>query len=107
MKPAIRSLMARMRAHCDQIGIRPPDAALRHYALLRWLESCWWLAPKINPDRAEMLADFAYRLRLHELKRGTPLCLPDIAMAVRAEIDPAALAPWPDEPLMVSVHELL
>ena len=100
-------LVARLRAHCEQIGINPPDRALRRYASLRYIEAYWWLRDKLTDERAELLEDLSYRLRLPQVARGCALCLPDIAHCVRDLIDPRVLAPWPDEPLMVGIHELL
>lgn len=106
MRPACRNLIARLRLHCAQIGIKPPAVALRRYASLRWLESQWYVRHRITRDRAEDAELLAYRLRLDKLERGTPLCGPDLADVVRPDVPDDVLAPWPDGPLMVGMRDL-
>ena len=99
-------LIARLRAHCEQIGINPPDRALRRYASLRYIEAHWWLASSVTADRLELLETLAFRLRLDRLERGTPLCGPDLANCVRGLVADSVLAAWPDAPLMDSLRDL-
>lgn len=106
MRPHIRAVERRLSAHCQQLGIRPPPAALRRYALLRWIEACWWLADRLTPERADLLADLAERLRLDRPADDTPLCSPDLADCIWQTIDPARYAPWGSNLLMVSMRDL-
>lgn len=106
VRHAVRSLVGRLRAHCDQIGIRPPLRALRHYAVLRYLEATWWQRDKLTEDRADLLESYAYRLKLDSLRPGTPLCGPDLPDCVHGEADLSVLADWPDAPLMLSFRDL-
>lgn len=106
MRPAARSLIARLEQHCAHVGINPPRYVLRRYATLRWLDAKWWLRARLDPDRHEVLADIAAGLRLDRLQRGTPLCLPDLPRCIRGSVDLAALADWPDAPLMVGMEDI-
>jgi hypothetical protein len=107
MRPSARSLIARLEQHCAQVGINPPRYVLRRYATLRWLDAKWWLHAKLDADRHEVLADIAAGLQLDRLQRGTPLCLPDLPRCIRDSVDLAALADWPDAPLMVGMEDIV
>lgn len=102
----VRSLLARLRAHCEQIGIRPPRRALLRYASLRFIESRWWLSDKLSDERRDLLDLLGSRLRLGEVQRGTPICLPDLPDSIASEIDKSLLAPWGDSDLMISLRDL-
>ena len=106
MRLKVRALAGRLRTHCEQIGIAPPDIALRRYATLRYIESCWWLRDKMTADRQEVLDDLAERLRLDAPTRDTPICSPDLADSVWQRVSPASYAPWADNALMVSMRDL-
>lgn len=101
-----RSLLGRLRQHCALIGINPPLWPMRRYASLRYIESRWWLRAKMTEERADDLEVLANRLRLVDTPVDSPLCLPDVATCVVNQINPARLAPWGDEPLMLSVRDL-
>ena len=106
MRATVRSLEARVSAHCQQVGINPPAAAIRRFALLRYIESAWWIAAKLDTERADLLEDLAFRLRLHEPHADTTLCLPDLPGCIVAASSPDAYAPWPDAPLCLSFRDL-
>lgn len=105
MRERCRWLIVRLRTHCDQLSIKPPTAALRRYATLRHLESCWWLASRMTEERRELLEELAERLRLDEPAQDTPLCSPDLADSIWQRIDPAHYARWAG-PLMISMRDL-
>ena len=106
MRAACRGLIARLRRHCDNRGIKPPTIALRRFATLRWVESQWHLRDRMTVDRDETLEMLAYRLQLDRLERGTPLCGPDLPDCIHADADLAELAPWPDAPLMLGFRDM-
>lgn len=107
MRQTVRSLEQRVLAHCAHIGVNPPLAAVRRFALLRWIESRWYLADKLDTDRRDLLEDLAFRLRLHEPAPGTPLCTPDLPGCILEIAHAPAYAVWPDAPLCVSMRDLV
>ena len=106
MRSIVRSLEGRVSAHCQQVGINPPHAAIRRFAILRYVEAAWWLAAKLDTERADLLEDLAFRLRLHEPHADTPLCFPDIPGCIASVASPEAYATWPDAPLCISFRDL-
>lgn len=74
--------------------------------MLRWIESSWWLADKMTPERADLLADLAERLRLERPADDTALCSPDLADCMWQTVDPAIYAEWGSNLLMVSMRDL-
>lgn len=106
MRNRCRALVTRLRTHCDQLGMRPPDAALRRYATLRHIESCWWMAGKMTEERRELLDELAERLRLDEPAPDTPLCSPDLADCIWQRIEPGRYARWGGQVLMISMRDL-
>ena len=103
MRESIRALVERLQQHAALCGISPPVRALRRYAVLRALDASWWLASKMDEERRELLHELAYRLRLHEPPKGTPICSADLP---RGFPRAAGLADWPDAPLLVSLDDL-
>lgn len=97
-----RSLLARLRLHCEICGMRPPAVALRRYASLRWVESRWYLEKDMDQDRRDLLESLAAKLRLFDLRPDSPLCRPDLPDCTM----PQDGAPWPDAPLMIGVRDL-
>lgn len=106
MRNKIRSLESRVLLHCSQLGIKPPRAAVRRFALLRCMESEWWQAGKLDTERQELLEDLAFRMRLHEPASNTPLCVPDLPDCIHAIADHPSYARWPDAPLCISMRDL-
>jgi len=106
MRDRCRALMDRLRAHCDQLGMNPPDSALRRYATLRHIESCWWLAGKMTEERLELLEELAERLHLDTPAPGTTICSPDLADSIWRQVDPSAYARWDGQVLMISMRDL-
>ena len=106
MRPTVRSLESRVARHCAQLGVAAPLAAIRRFSTLRYVESAWWLAAKLDTERADLLEYLAFRLRLDQPHEDTPLCLPDLPCCIVSVAPLGAYAPWPDAPLCMSFRDL-
>ncbi len=100
-----RAIRARLGAHCEQIGIRPPAVALRRYASLRWLESRWYLRAKMYDERTDLLDTLALRLRLDDLPAITPIVAPDLPDSLHKMSGPKC-APWAGQIVSAGMRDL-
>lgn len=103
-----RGIEARVSEHCGLAGIAPPPAVVRRYAVVRAIESRWWLRGRLSVEALELAEEFGVRMGLCTPAAGSPLIWPDLLLALRESAPPCtAYAEWPDAgPLPVGLLEL-